>query len=166
MTNFFSRNGSLLALSFTLPAFFSFLLDISFCVVAAVPRVLRIWESVFYLTLFSHIWCKHCQYLLLSRFHWEPVALSWRLKYFPLWFKTQIWPICLFESHSALQTDLQERVLFSLKVELKNTAHGFKRCLKTKQYLQDKNFLKQCKNQCNYCQDGGLNLKSSRFKNK
>ena len=47
-TSFFGPNGPSLALSSTLAAFYCFLSGISFCVVAAVPRVLRIRESVFY----------------------------------------------------------------------------------------------------------------------
>ena len=76
--------------------------------VTKLPRVLRIWESVFllsgvfYLTLLPDIWHN----LLLSSLPWELTVLPWRLQVLPLWFETQTRPICLFESHS-----VQKKVL-------------------------------------------------------
>ena len=67
-------------------------------------------SRVFYLTLLPDLWHN----LLLSRVPWEPTVLPWRLQGHPLMFETQIWPICLFESHSVQQKVLVGR--FYLKI--------------------------------------------------
>ena len=55
--------------------------------------------GIFYLTLLPGI----CHNLLLSRLVWEPAVLPWKLQGLPLRFKTQTWPIYLFELHSVQQ---------------------------------------------------------------
>ena len=81
-----------------------------YTVVVAVPRVLRIWESVFYSQAFFFL------KLLLAfiKVSLRPLVLPWRLQGFPLMFETQTWPIGIFESRSVRQLYDKWGTLFKL----------------------------------------------------
>ena len=74
------------------------------------PRVLRICKSVFwsqaFFTLHPFWQLTQPSFIKVSL---GPAVQLWMLQGFPLRFKTQTWPICLFESHSVWQMLLLDR---------------------------------------------------------
>ena len=75
-------------------------------VVVVVPRVLRIWESIFYSQVFFYLFYTPSQHLAQPPFiksSLELAAQPWRLQSLPLRFETQTQCIYFFESHSVQQ---------------------------------------------------------------
>ena len=120
VNNYLCPNGHLLALSITLIAFYCVLSGSSFCCCCCTANATDLREhflpsGIFHLTLLPPIRCKYHHNLVLSRFPWELVSFPWRLQGLPQSYKTQKWPICLFESHSVQQKLLLGRFYLRVK---------------------------------------------------